>query len=480
MTQALINNLQILSDKQFNLTDKMSKNTGMDFGKIFETKTGEISKNAVNIYHNEDNNRMQNPAKDTYKKPEQSGFEKIHNQNKTVKNNNSNIKNNNDDNKQITIEPAEQDKVQSETDNKENMLLKGFVEEITEDETKLAEEIITVAESIPVINENDEEETITDITEETENTDETTITEEDSTMYKELTTLENPTAFLMLQSQLSKTVKQALQEEQTDIAEQSVSQRASTQTQNNNDSAETAVFKQFDASFVKDAVLTANASKKAVNTKPDGDKLSGLINRNMVKEMNVEIVASQSAEAEGSMSDLMQNQSPQEQTARIMIQGDVKYEAVAAEAAKGAAQTKTVNVNINPSKIIDQITKQLDGMFNNSKINLVLNPGSLGKLNLQLMNTKDGLIAQFTATTQEARDILMKGLDGLKESLLAQGVNVDNVSVKLEEAEGEYKQDYTEQEGSKGGNKHQGTKKQKENGKNFEEMMFELEQNGNV
>ena len=43
MTQALINNLQILSDKQFNLADKMPKNTGMDFGKIFETKTGDVT-----------------------------------------------------------------------------------------------------------------------------------------------------------------------------------------------------------------------------------------------------------------------------------------------------------------------------------------------------------------------------------------------------------------------------------------------------
>lgn len=477
MTQALINNLQILSDKQFNLADKMSKNSGMDFGKIFETKTGDISKKAVNTHQETDKNRILNPEYNTHKMPEKSDFQTIHNQNKTVKINNTDT--NNTDKKQITNVPAMYDKAQTETNNNENMLLNGYVEETTEDKTLEVEEIIAVAESIPVINE-DEEETVINITEETENTEETTITEEDPTMYKELTTLENPTALIMLQSQISNTVKQTLQEEQTDNAEQNVSQRMNTQTQANDDTAEAAVFKKFDASFAKDVVLSANVSKKMVNAKPEGDKLSGLINKNMVKEMNVEVVSTQSAEAESSMGDLMQNQSPQEQTARIMIQGDVKYEAVAAEAAKTVSQAKTVNVNINPSKIIDQITKQLDGMFNNSKVNLVLNPGSLGKLNLQLMNTKDGLIAQFTATTQEARDILMKGLEGLKESLLAQGINVDNVSVKLEETDGEYKQDYTEQEGSKGGNKHQGTKKQKENGKDFEEMMFELEQNGNV
>ena len=48
--------------------------------------------------------------------------------------------------------------------------------------------------------------------------------------------------------------------------------------------------------------------------------------------------------------------------------------------------------------------------------------------------------SSLTVTTQEAKDILMKGLDGLKDTLLAQGVNVDNVSVKVADAQkSEYK-----------------------------------------
>ena len=88
------------------------------------------------------------------------------------------------------------------------------------------------------------------------------------------------------------------------------------------------------------------------------------------------------------------------------------------------------------------------------------------------MNTKDGLMAQFTVTNQDVKDILMKGLDELKNTLLTQGVNVDNVSVKLEETDSEYSLDYTEQEGSKGGNKEQGRKHhQKENEQTFEELI---------
>jgi flagellar hook-length control protein FliK len=110
-------------------------------------------------------------------------------------------------------------------------------------------------------------------------------------------------------------------------------------------------------------------------------------------------------------------------------------------------------------------------MVKNSKISMILNPSSLGKVNLQLMNTKEGLMAQFTVISQDVKDILMKGLEGLKESLLAQGVNVDNVSVKLEETDNEYNPDYTEQENSNSGNRQQNPKQQKENEKTFEELI---------
>ena len=98
----------------------------------------------------------------------------------------------------------------------------------------------------------------------------------------------------------------------------------------------------------------------------------------------------------------------------------------------------------------------MEGLYNNSKVNIVLNPESLGKVNIQLINTKDGLTAQFMVTTQDAKDLLMKGLDGLRESLTAHGVGVENVSVKLNNTQkSENNQNWTEQDGSRGGNKGQ-------------------------
>ena len=85
---------------------------------------------------------------------------------------------------------------------------------------------------------------------------------------------------------------------------------------------------------------------------------------------------------------------------------------------------------------------------------------------------------------EEAKDILMKGLDGLKDSLLAHGVNADNVSIKVADSQKtEYNEDWTEQEGSRGGNKGQKEQEKEEKQKGlFEQTMAQTleKENGNV
>ena len=81
-------------------------------------------------------------------------------------------------------------------------------------------------------------------------------------------------------------------------------------------------------------------------------------------------------------------------------------------------QAVAKTTEITPSKIIEQVTKHLETLQNNSKVSIVLNPESLGKITIQLVKSPEGLSAQFTTATQEAKNILMKGLDGLKRKLL--------------------------------------------------------------
>ena len=436
MTQALLNKLNVTIEKTVNLAEKMPKAEGFDFGKLFDSKTNNLNKQFNNKQKMEEHSNKVSNITDNKDKLKEN-----------LKDATSTL-NDTNDKKQV--------KQDFKKDNKSEDDLN--IKKTTETEADLNVNNDTVNDT-----ENSTSEEETSITD-----DETIITEEVPTMYNELNTLEDPTTILLLQTQIQKNIKNCLENELTeDFQENNLPLKTEENTLTNN-----VIFKQFDSVISKDAGVSQFAQnitpKETAQSKSTSSKLSDVINENILKELNVEVVSSQSAEAETSFGDLMQNQSPQEQAARVMIQGDVKYDAVASKTLENIQVKPAV---ITPSKIIEQISKQLDGMVNNSKLNMVLNPENLGKVNVQLMNTKEGLLAQFTVTTQDVKDILLKGLDGLKESLLAQGINVDNVSVKLEETDNEYNPDYTEQEGSKGGNKQQGAKQQKENEKTFEELI---------
>ncbi|MBQ7764455.1 flagellar hook-length control protein FliK [bacterium] len=217
----------------------------------------------------------------------------------------------------------------------------------------------------------------------------------------------------------------------------------------------------------------------------DNAEFEMALDEEIIKELNIESISSEAESFNGES--LMQNQTPEEQAVKAVLAQDIDTFEVKLDSnsnVQNSQQVSLKSVDVNPSKIIDQISKHLEGLHNNSKVNIVLNPESLGKVNVQLMSTKEGITAQFIVTTQEARDLISKGLDGLKEALGNQGVAVDNVSVKVADSQkSEYKQDWTEQEGSRGGNKGQGQSNREEKEKGlFEKMMAQTveEENGNV
>lgn len=238
--------------------------------------------------------------------------------------------------------------------------------------------------------------------------------------------------------------------------------------------------------FAEDVIdEVKSVAGKIVQEESDSNIQDLNIDEEIVRELKIESI---SAEADmNSGENLMQRQAPEEYAVKAMINDgaevfDVKIESI--QSSQNSQNVQFKQVDVNPSRILEQITKHFEGLQNNSKVNIVLNPESLGKVNVQLLTAKDGLTAQFTVTTQEAKDLLMKGLDGLKESLLSHGVAVDNVSVKITDTQkSQYNQDWTEQEGSRGGNKEQerSNKDEKEKGL-FEKMMANItdEENGNV
>ncbi len=195
-------------------------------------------------------------------------------------------------------------------------------------------------------------------------------------------------------------------------------------------------------------------------TQTSENDLESLLDEDALKELNIESIEADTDTSSDDGGSLMDNQSPQEQAVKAMLHSDGEtFDLNAVKSNQNIQSAQSVQpktADISPSKIIEQITKQMEGLFNNSKVNIVLNPESLGRVNIQLVNSTEGLSAQFTVANHEVRDILMKGLDGLKDTLASHGVGVDNVSVKVSDTQKEADTpDWTEQEGSRGGNKGQ-------------------------
>lgn len=228
---------------------------------------------------------------------------------------------------------------------------------------------------------------------------------------------------------------------------------------------------------------TQTTSKEV--SKETEQSLEDIIDEDQLKELKIESIEAETSDSTGE-DDIMQNQTPEEQGVKAMLQADADFAEVKTEAKPAQTVQNTTkptsSSEVTSNKIIEQITKQMEGMYNGSKVNMVLNPESLGKVSIQLINTKEGLSAQFTVATQEARNLIMKGLDGLKDTLMSHGVSVDNVSVKINDAQkSEYNADWTEQEGSRGGNKEQGSQKEQRGKEQFEQMMSFIEnENGKV
>lgn len=205
------------------------------------------------------------------------------------------------------------------------------------------------------------------------------------------------------------------------------------------------------------------------------------VDEDVVKELNIESVKADTDTTDNNS--FMNRQSPEEHSAKVVIGHQIeKFEMPVNTTQTTQAQAQTNTNDINPSRIIEQITKQLENM-NGSKVNIVLNPQALGKINLQISNTQEGLSAQFTVSSNEVRDLLMKGLDGLKEALGTHGVGVDNITIRLNETEeASYNPDWTDQEGSRGGNKGQGQQRHQEKEKGLFEKTIanQFKKNGNV
>ena len=70
---------------------------------------------------------------------------------------------------------------------------------------------------------------------------------------------------------------------------------------------------------------------------------------------------------------------------------------------------------------------------NKSQVSITLKPENLGKLNIQLVSHKGTVTAQITAENTHVKDMLAKGTEALRQHLVNQGINVNKITVNVQQ-----------------------------------------------
>ncbi len=185
------------------------------------------------------------------------------------------------------------------------------------------------------------------------------------------------------------------------------------------------------ANFVENKDLTSNVKQKAVS------QMTALENTETVVT-KAQTNAQQNTGNESSLN----NQNAGEQVIKMGID-DISQPVNSTESfvnrfntTLNSATTKMSSnlqtQNLNSSDIMNQVNAKLDELQNagNNKVSIVLKPENLGRVSLEIMNSKDGIVAKMTTDNQQVKELFDKNVEALKSNLSAQGVNVNNIKVE--------------------------------------------------
>lgn len=121
-----------------------------------------------------------------------------------------------------------------------------------------------------------------------------------------------------------------------------------------------------------------------------------------------------------------------DQTASHAQQGQVAYQTVETTVdmvGEQMVQTTYIDVEDIMSQIVQQ-TKVISN-FQETTVEMQLNPAHLGKLYLQMTEKNGQITAQFSAQNESVRQMLESQIPMLKESLQQQGIKVEAVEVTI-------------------------------------------------
>lgn len=171
------------------------------------------------------------------------------------------------------------------------------------------------------------------------------------------------------------------------------------------------------------------------------------LNQNLNQNQNSKnLLAQQNAQEQAIKLELQNNNSQSVVTSEITVPGDSAVQASLGGVNNLASTTQAQSVNsaqvpkeLSQADIMSQIDKQLNLKSSQAgettKVSIVLRPEHLGKIELELISTKDGLSAKMITDNAQVKELLDKSLDSLRDTLGAQGLSVNNVSVKVSEVQ---------------------------------------------
>lgn len=158
------------------------------------------------------------------------------------------------------------------------------------------------------------------------------------------------------------------------------------------------------------------------------------ISQEILDATNAKVV---NVEVTSNSDNLLSKQNAQEQGVKVAIESISNQPATSVQQTNFEKAVDNIQQpkEISKTDILSQIHTKLEQMKDDTttKVTIVLKPENLGKVSLELINGKEGLTARMTTENAQVKEILDKSLESLKNSLGSQGLNVNSVTVKVEE-----------------------------------------------
>jgi len=216
-----------------------------------------------------------------------------------------------------------------------------------------------------------------------------------------------------------------------------------------------------------------------VNTQEQVSSLEEVVNIDEFEELNVQLKNSSNNTTSNEKTSVSNTvNSTTEQLIRFSIEGETGYEPTSEFTTfKTEAQAPAQQSAPSSAKdVLAQLSEKLStfNLRNGSKLTMQLSPENLGKIEIKLTNTSQGIIAEMTVSSDETCDMMKKNIDDLKDTLQKYGVRFDNVTVKTTATQqSTSQQDYTEQNNHQKQQHEQNkeNEKQRDKSNSFEDMV---------